>query len=60
MSIVNRRNALVGWLTIKVGKTVVRKQAPSARTGGATAGALAALAGAALFWRKRSAGGSEE
>ena len=27
MSIVNRRNAVVGWLTLKVGKKVARKQA---------------------------------
>jgi hypothetical protein len=27
MSIVNRRNAVVGWLALKVGKTVVRKRA---------------------------------
>ncbi|MGH3008184.1 MAG: hypothetical protein ACRDLM_02070 [Gaiellaceae bacterium] len=27
MSIVNRRNAVVGWLALKVGKTVARKQA---------------------------------
>jgi hypothetical protein len=27
MSIVNRRNAIVGWLTLKLGKKVARKQA---------------------------------
>ena len=27
MSIVNRRNAVVGWLTLKVGKVVARRQA---------------------------------
>jgi len=27
MTIVNRRNAIVGWLTLKVGKIVARKQA---------------------------------
>ncbi len=26
MSIVNKRNAVVGWLTLKVGKKVARKQ----------------------------------
>jgi hypothetical protein len=64
MSIVNRRNALVGWIAVKVGKRVVKKKAsdsvPSARTGGVAAGALAALGGALFFWRKRSGGGSEE
>ena len=32
MSIVNRRNAVVGWLTLKVGKTVARRKAK--RVGG--------------------------
>ena len=27
MSIVNRRNAVVGWITLKVGKKVARKHA---------------------------------
>jgi hypothetical protein len=27
MSIVNRRNAVVGWLALKVGKIVARRQA---------------------------------
>jgi hypothetical protein len=27
MSIVNRRNAIVGWLTLKLGKKVARKRA---------------------------------
>ena len=64
MSILNRRNALVGWLAVKVGKRVAKKKAsdavPSAKTGGVAAGALAAIGGALLFWRKRSGGGSEE
>jgi hypothetical protein len=32
MSIVNRRNAVVGWLTLKVGKVVARRKAK--RVGG--------------------------
>lgn len=65
MSILNRRNAVVGWLTTKVVKRVVKKKAadavPNARTGGATAGALAALGGALFFWKKkRSGSGSNE
>ena len=64
MSIVNRRNALVGWLAVKVGKRVVKKKAseavPSAKTGGAAAGALAAIGGALLFWKKRSGSGPGE
>jgi flavin reductase (DIM6/NTAB) family NADH-FMN oxidoreductase RutF len=47
MGIVNRRNAVVGWVTLKVGKRVAKKKAaeavPSARTGGVAAGALAAI-----------------
>jgi hypothetical protein len=31
MSIVNRRNAVVGFLTIKVGKLVARKKAKQVR-----------------------------
>ena len=27
MSIVNKRNAVVGWLALKVGKTVARRKA---------------------------------
>jgi hypothetical protein len=63
MSILNRRNAVVGWAVTKVAKRVVKKKAadvtPSARTGGAAAGALAALGGALLFWKKRSGGNAE-
>ena len=62
MGIVNKRNAIVGWLTLKVAKRVVRKQAQkvgasSVRAGrGAATGALAAAGGALLFWRKRRGG----
>ena len=27
MAIVNKRNAVIGWITLKVGKKVARKQA---------------------------------
>jgi len=61
MSIVNRRNAVVGWVVTKVAKRVVKKKAadavPSAKTGGAAAGALAAIGGALLFWKKRTGSG---
>jgi hypothetical protein len=57
MAILNKRNALVGWLTLKLGKRLVKKKAagavPSARTGGAVAGALAALGGLLFFWRHK-------
>ena len=58
MGIVNRRNAVVGWLTLKVGKRVVKQKAAGAvpkakKNGGAAVGALAALGGALLFWRRK-------
>jgi hypothetical protein len=64
MGIVNRRNAVVGWAVVKLGKRVVKKKAaeavPAARTGGAAAGALGALAGALFFWRRTRKGDGEE
>lgn len=57
MGIVNRRNAVVGWAVLKVGKRAARKKAqglaPSARTGGAAAGAAGALGGLLLVLRKK-------
>jgi LPXTG-motif cell wall-anchored protein len=62
MGILNKRNAVVGWIAVKVGKRVVKQKAagavPSAKTGGAAAGALAAIGGVLFFWRrKRDTGG---
>lgn len=60
MGIVNKRNAVVGWVVLKLGKRAARKKAqeavPSARTGGALAGALAAIGGALLFFKKKRGG----
>ncbi|HZQ64374.1 MAG TPA: LPXTG cell wall anchor domain-containing protein [Gaiellaceae bacterium] len=61
MGIVNKRNAVLGWLTWSVGKRVAKRKAKSAVPaveGGkpnkpAIAAAVAALAGTLLFWRKR-------
>ena len=57
MSVVNKRNAVIGWVVVKVGKRAVKKKAqeavPSARTGGAVAGGVAALAGLLMLGRKR-------
>ena len=58
MGIVNRRNAVVGWVTLKVGKRVVKQKAADAvpkakKTGGAAAGALAAIGGVLFFWRRK-------
>lgn len=65
MSIFNRRNALVGWLALLVGKRVVKRKAKDAVPSvdpetkrpnkSALALAVAGLAGALTFWRKRSA-----
>jgi len=61
MGIVNKRNAVVGWVAVKVGKRVVKRKAAdavqSAKTGGAAAGALAALGSALFFWRRAKRGG---
>jgi hypothetical protein len=65
MSIINRRNAVIGWLTWSVGKRVVAKKAkgaiPSRDGGGGSKGrvalkgaaALAAAAGAVAFWKAK-------
>jgi hypothetical protein len=59
MSIVNKRNAIVGWAVLKLGKRTAKKKAQdavpnvNARTGGAVAGALAAIMGVVLFKRKK-------
>ena len=62
MAIVNKRNAVIGWIVVKLGKRAAKKKAqeavPSARTGGVAAGTLAALGGALLFWRKKRGGES--
>ena len=62
MGILNRRNAVVGWLVVKVGKKVARRKAqdavPGPRAGGAVAGVAAALGGL-LFLRKKRRGGDE-
>jgi hypothetical protein len=57
MGIVNRRNALVGWAAIKLGKRFAKKKAgdavpPSPKTG-AIAAAVATVTGALVFWRRR-------
>ncbi|HEY2072286.1 MAG TPA: hypothetical protein VGG88_01790 [Gaiellaceae bacterium] len=57
MSIVNRRNAVIGWLVVKLGKRAAKRKAqdaaPTARKGGAIAGALAALGGLLVLKRKK-------
>jgi hypothetical protein len=69
MGIVNRRNALVGWAALKVGKRVAKKKASAVVPGtvddsrrpnkSAIALALAAIGGALMFWRKRTDSNTE-
>ncbi len=68
MSIVNKRNAVLGWLTWLTAKRVLKKKAKQAVPGtvegtkrpnkGAIVSLLAAVGGALWFWR-RSGGGDE-
>jgi hypothetical protein len=62
MSIFNRRNAVLGWLTWVGAKQVLKKKARAAVPGtvkgskrpnkGAIAAAFAAVVGAVVFWRR--------
>lgn len=64
MSIFNRRNAVVGWLTWLTAKRVLKRKARQAVPGtvegtkrpnkGAIAAGVAAVLGVLLFWRKKS------
>jgi hypothetical protein len=63
MSIVNRRNAVLGWVVWETGKRVAKRKAksvvPTPISGGrrksAVAAMIAAVAGTLMFWRRRSA-----
>ncbi len=63
MSIINRRNALFGWLAWKLAKAVGKRQATKKVSGengrkgmsAALAASIAAAAGALIFWRRRRA-----
>ena len=64
MSIVNRRNAVLGWVVWQAGKRFAKRKAknavPSTETitsakGSAIAAVIAAVTGALMFWRRRSA-----
>jgi hypothetical protein len=67
MSIVNRRNAVIGWATWKAAKIVAREKARHAKpavAGGrpnkpALVAGAAALAGSLFFWKARKRGGAE-
>ncbi|MBA2462220.1 MAG: hypothetical protein H0V45_10735 [Actinobacteria bacterium] len=65
MGIVNRRNAVLGWITWLTAKRVMKKKAKDAIPGtiegtkrpnkGAIVSGLAAIGGALWFWRRKSA-----
>jgi len=67
MGIVNKRNAVLGWLTWRLGKRVAKKKAKAAVPaveGGkpnkpAIAAGVAALLGGLMFWRKARKRGGE-
>jgi hypothetical protein len=69
MSIFNRRNAVVGWLALAVGKRVAKRKARGAVPSidastrrpnrPAIVAALLALGGALMFWRRRKSDDSE-
>ncbi len=66
MGIINRRNAVVGWATIQVGKQVAKRKAKDVVPGidrekkrpnkAAIMSALAAVGGALWFWRRKGGG----
>ena len=69
MSMLNKRNAVLGWTVWQVGKRVAKKKARDAAPGrsgdsirpnkGAIAAGLAALGAAVWLWRKRRSGDLE-
>ena len=67
MGIVNKRNAVLGWVTWQLGKRVAKKKAKAAVPaveGGkpnkpAIAAGVAAVLGGLLFWRKAKGRGAD-
>ena len=60
MTVFNRRNALIGWFVVKLGKRKAKQSAPSKATAvkaGAAAGGAAAVGTSLLFWRKHKKSG---
>ena len=70
MGIMNRRNAVLGWLAWTVGKRVMRQRAKSAAPGlesgtkrpnrAAIVSAVVAVGGALLVWRRLRSGGPSD
>jgi hypothetical protein len=69
MTIINRRNAILGWGIWTVGKAQARRKAKQSlktedgsrgKAAAAAASALAAAGGAIWFWRRRSGGDETE
>jgi hypothetical protein len=64
MGIVNRRNAMIGWAVVKLGKraaknkakTVVPSERPSGKMSAGVAAGVAAFFGVLTFWRRRKGG----
>jgi hypothetical protein len=61
MSVLNKRNAILGWAVWNMGKRAAKKKAKSAVSTddglpkkSAMAAGLAALGGALWFWRRRA------
>jgi hypothetical protein len=64
VSILNKRNAVLGWGVWKVGKVAAKRKAKQAvqpkersRPKGAILSAVAAIGGAVWFWRRRRSNG---
>lgn len=61
MGIVNRRNAVIGWAVVKLGKCKAKRKAKeivpgtpeTGRSRAALAAGVAAVVGVLAFWRKR-------
>ena len=70
MTILNKRNAVVGWLTWITAKRVLKRKAREAMPGtvegskrpnkSAIATGLAAIGGLLWFWRRKSSGGAQQ
>ena len=68
MTILNKRNAILGWSVWQVGKMTAKRKAKQAlepetatrpRKRAAVAGLAALAGGALLFWRRRSGSGKD-